>query len=111
MNPQDGSRMDRPGLGSIRRARERAAAGLPRDAIPPEEPQIARPSALRQTAAGPSSGLPRGVRPQAPFPLQTKDGQISVPISRPAPAPQWPLQEPIAAPAQVDGEPFQPTPG
>ncbi|KAH6855113.1 hypothetical protein B0I37DRAFT_47406 [Chaetomium sp. MPI-CAGE-AT-0009] len=111
MNPQDGSGMDRPGLGSIRRARERAAAGLPREAIPPEEPQIARPSASRQPAAGSATGRPRDVRPQAPFPLQTRDGQIGVPISRPSPAPQWPLPESIIAPTQVDGEPFRPPQG
>ncbi|AEO65148.1 uncharacterized protein THITE_2111862 [Thermothielavioides terrestris NRRL 8126] len=89
--------MDRPMPGSVKRARERAAAGLPREAIPPQEPQMARPSAPRQPAA----------RQQAPFALQTKDGQIGVPISRPIPAPQWPLQEPIIAPAQVDGESFR----
>ncbi|KAK4151902.1 hypothetical protein C8A00DRAFT_44951 [Chaetomidium leptoderma] len=62
---------------------------------------MARPSAPRQPAGGPSPGLPRS----------TKDGQIGVPISKPAPAPQWPLPGPIIAPTQIDGEPFRPPPG
>ncbi|KAK4239355.1 hypothetical protein C8A03DRAFT_32610 [Achaetomium macrosporum] len=104
--------MDRPALGSVKRARERAAAGLPREAISPDEPRVARPSAARQPGPGSSStGLPRGVRPQAPFPLQTKDGQVGVSISKPIPAPQWPLPGPAIAPAQVDGTPFRPPPG
>ncbi|KAL2149888.1 hypothetical protein VTH82DRAFT_7564 [Thermothelomyces myriococcoides] len=101
--------MDRPGLGSVKRARERAAAGLPREAIPPEEPQMAELSAPRPPAAKPSAGLPRDVRPRAPFPLQTKDGQVGISISRPSPAPQWPLPESIIVPApRVDGESFRP---
>ncbi|EAQ89828.1 hypothetical protein CHGG_06447 [Chaetomium globosum CBS 148.51] len=72
---------------------------------------MARPSASRQPAAGSATGRPRDVRPQAPFPLQTRDGQIGVPISRPSPAPQWPLPESIIAPTQVDGEPFRPPQG
>lgn len=103
--------MDRTEPGSVQRARERAAAGLPRGATPPEAPQMARPSAPRQPTTGTTSGLPRAVRPQAPSGLQTRDGQIGVAISRPSPAPQWPLQEPILAPAQVDGQPFRPPPG
>ncbi|KAK4042187.1 hypothetical protein C8A01DRAFT_14194 [Parachaetomium inaequale] len=72
---------------------------------------MARPSAPRQPAAGSTTGLPRDVRPQARVPLQTRDGQIGVPISRPSPAPQWPLPEAIIAPTQVDGERFRPPPG
>ncbi|KAH6630286.1 hypothetical protein B0J18DRAFT_96176 [Chaetomium sp. MPI-SDFR-AT-0129] len=107
MNSRDGRGMDRPGLGSVARARERAAAGLPREAIPPEEPQMARPSAPRQQPAGSRTGIPRDARPQAPFPLQTRNGQIGVPISKPTPAPQWPLPESIITPIESDGEPFQ----
>ena len=104
--------MDRAGPGSVARARERAAAGRPRDPIPTDEPQMARPSAPRQQAGGPASGLPRGGRPQAPpFPMPPRDGQRGVPISKPTPAPQWPLQEPIIAPSQADGEPSRPPPG
>ncbi|KAL1837069.1 hypothetical protein VTJ49DRAFT_4321 [Mycothermus thermophilus] len=87
--------MDPQFTGSIKRARERAAAGLPRPPLPPDEPQIARPSAPRQPGLGSSAGLPRGPRQPPPFPLQTKDGQIGVSISRPTPAPQWPLPGPI----------------
>ncbi|KAK0661586.1 hypothetical protein QBC41DRAFT_330359 [Cercophora samala] len=105
MSTQDGRGMDRsPPVGSIARARERAAAGLPReDGSPPrprrggveEEPQIARSS-----------------RPQAPPGLQTKDGQIGVAISRPTQVPQWPLAGgPIIAPSTFDGEPYRPPPG
>ncbi|KAK3298337.1 uncharacterized protein B0H64DRAFT_316677 [Chaetomium fimeti] len=72
---------------------------------------MARPSASRQPAVGSATGRPRDVRPQAPFPLQTRDGQIGVPISRPSPAPQWPLPESIIPPTQVDGEPFRPPQG
>ncbi|KXX80876.1 hypothetical protein MMYC01_202056 [Madurella mycetomatis] len=118
MNPQDGRDMDRPPpSGSVRRARERAAAGLPRQGTSPprgrmdEEPQVARPSASRQPALGSTAGQPRTQRPQAPFTLQTKDGQIGVAISRPTQVPQWPLQGPIIAPTQADGEPYQPPPG
>ncbi|KAK4192585.1 hypothetical protein QBC35DRAFT_373531 [Podospora australis] len=101
MNSQDGRDMDRPPpAGSVKRARERAAAGLPRS--PPramagrleEEPEISRPT-----------------RPQAPPGLQTKDGQIGVAISRPTQVPQWPLAGPIIAPPSVDGEPYRPPPG
>ncbi|CAK7232628.1 hypothetical protein SBRCBS47491_008337, partial [Sporothrix bragantina] len=35
--------------------------------------------------------------------LQTKDGQIGVAISRPVPAPQWPLAGPLAAPSNLNG--------
>lgn len=97
--------MDRsPPAGSIARARERAAAGLPRqERSPPrsrrgaadEEPQISKPS-----------------RPQAPPGLQTKDGNIGVAISRPTQVPQWPLAGgPIIAPSSASGEPYRPPPG
>ncbi|KAL2180878.1 uncharacterized protein P884DRAFT_168560, partial [Thermothelomyces heterothallicus CBS 202.75] len=69
-------------------------------------------SGPRPPAAKPSTGLPRDVRPKASFPLQTKDGQVGVSISRPSPAPQWPLPESIIVPTpQVDGEPFRPPGG
>ncbi|KAL2269540.1 hypothetical protein VTJ83DRAFT_1724 [Remersonia thermophila] len=87
MNSENGRDMDSQLTGSIQRARERAAAGLPRPPLPPDEPQIARPSVPQQ----PGLGLPRGPRQQPPFPLQRKDGQAGVSISRPVPAPQWPL--------------------
>ncbi|KAL2122043.1 hypothetical protein VTJ04DRAFT_2498 [Mycothermus thermophilus] len=105
--------MDPRGTGSVKRARERAAAGLPRPPLPPDEPQIARPSAPRQPGVAPSSSLPRGPRQPLPFPLQTKDGQPSVPISRPTPAPQWPLPAgpiPVAAQPPMATGPAPPRP-
>ncbi|KAL2198651.1 hypothetical protein P885DRAFT_67811 [Corynascus similis CBS 632.67] len=72
---------------------------------------MAAPSAPRRPAAGSTTGIPRDVRPQAPFPLQTRDGQIGVSISRPSPAPQWPLPESIIVPTKTDGEPFRPPAG
>ncbi|KAL2023509.1 hypothetical protein VTK56DRAFT_2117 [Thermocarpiscus australiensis] len=108
MKFKDGRDMDRAPQGSVRRARERAAAGL---GMADEEPQMARPSASRQPATSSSAGQSQATRPQAPFPLQTKDGQIGVAISKPTQVPQWPLQEPIMAVAQIDGQPFRPPPG
>ncbi|KAF7533311.1 hypothetical protein G7054_g7164 [Neopestalotiopsis clavispora] len=67
--------------GSVRRARERAEAGLPREKI---------------QATG-------GNRPQAPPGLQSRDGGIGLAISRPTPVPQWPLAGPLASPASSDG--------
>jgi hypothetical protein len=125
-SPQNGRNMDRPPLGpggSVRRARERAMAGLPREdfsSLPApnslprglEQPQIAQPSMPRRAAMGPSAGPPsRLPRPQAPLGLQTKDGQIGVAISRPTQIPQWPLQAPVAAPNSSDAEPYRPPRG
>jgi hypothetical protein len=72
-----------------------------------EEPQTARPSALRP----PTAAQPRTQRPPPPFPLQTRDGQIGVAISKPTQVPQWPLPGPLIAPVQADGEPYRPPPG
>ncbi|KAK0729737.1 hypothetical protein B0H67DRAFT_6761 [Lasiosphaeris hirsuta] len=115
MSSQDGRDMDRPPpAGSVRRARERALAGLQREdvvlprAIPvnmDEEPQIARPSMPR--AMGQNTGPQRLQRPPPPPGLQTRDGQIGVAISRPTPVPQWPL----AAPSNSNIDPYQPPPG
>lgn len=83
--------MDQPfaAAGSVRRARERAEAGLPRERVSP---------------AGP--------RPQAPAGLQTRDGGIGLAISRPTPVPQWPLAGPLSSPASSDGsERYQPPAG
>ncbi|KAI0602768.1 hypothetical protein F4775DRAFT_588339 [Biscogniauxia sp. FL1348] len=80
--------MDEPSRlgGSVRRARKRAEAGIPRGR-PPSIP----------------SGPPR--RPQAP------PGYQGMAISRPSPVPQWPLSGPLASPASVDSEPYRPPPG
>ncbi|KAI5925722.1 hypothetical protein F4810DRAFT_28419 [Camillea tinctor] len=80
--------MDEPsGLGgSVRRARERAEAGIPRGR-PPSIP----------------GAPPR--RPQPPVGFQ------GMTISRPTPVPQWPLSGPLASPASVDSQPYRPPPG
>ncbi len=72
--------MDQPPTisGSVKRARERAQAGL--------------------AQGNSSSGL------------QTRDGQYSVPISRPTQVPQWPLAGPVASPS-TGSEPYRPPPG
>lgn len=103
----------------IRRARERAEAGLPRDDYTtfaqrqgamsngaPEAPSI--PPRSR-----PPRGPPRQqARPQAPPGFQNKDGQINLPISRPAPVPQWPLPGPLASPASPSNlGPYRPPAG
>ncbi|KAK1758527.1 hypothetical protein QBC47DRAFT_144275 [Echria macrotheca] len=121
MSSQDGRSMDRsPPTGSVRRARERAMAGMPRDdgytaprTIPggmDEEPQIARPSMSRQMPTGLGAGPSRVPRPPPPPGLQTRDGQIGVAISRPTPIPQWPLQVPLGATGPNPGS-YQPPPG
>ncbi|KAK1826714.1 hypothetical protein QBC39DRAFT_14603 [Podospora conica] len=121
MSYQDGRAMDRPPpQGSVRRARERAMAGMPSEDIPPprmmfggmdDEPQIARPSMSRQMPMGMPSGSSRIPRPPQASGLQTRDGQIGVAISRPTPMPQWPLPAPIADPTSSNGESYQPPPG
>lgn len=116
MNSQDGRDMDRqPPPGSIKRARERAAAGLPRDdgSLPrggpsrleeDDEPRMARPPLGSTTGQrGPLRQLPPG--------LQTKDGGIGIAISRPTQVPQWPLPASIMPTTDVNGEPYRPPPG
>ena len=104
MSSRDGRNMDRPPPpGSVRRARERAAAGLPQE---DNEPQIARPS---MTAGG--QGQMRVGRSPFPAGIQTKDGQIGVAISKPTPVPQWPLQAPGLNPGISTTEPYRPPPG
>ncbi|KAJ4418595.1 hypothetical protein N0V82_005481 [Gnomoniopsis sp. IMI 355080] len=124
--------MDRSATGDIiRRARERAEAGLPREdyetflrrqqaererqqaelnnrsASP--SPEI--PPRNRPPQGSPDSGLPRQ-RLQAPPGFQDKDGQLALQISRPAPVPQWPLAGPLAAPSTpLDAEPYRPPAG
>lgn len=123
--PQYGNDMDRPSTGDIiRRARERAEAGLPRedyetflrrqaamnDTSPSTTPEI--PPRNRPPLESPDSGRPRQQRPQAPPGFQDKDGQIALPISRPAPVPQWPLSGPLVAPATPsNAEPYRPPAG
>jgi hypothetical protein len=116
---QDDFDMERPSTagGSVKRARERAEAGLPRDpsSVPP--PMVNNGTGMdmglgavpRRPVGVATAGQSRLPRPQAPPGLQTKDGQISVAISRPIQAPQWPLQGPIIT--SQDAEPYKPPPG
>lgn len=129
--PQDADDMERPTTaGSIKRARERAAAGIPREDFatfakrmagddepqerrqPPTAPPV-NPSATSRRAVGePSAGPSRIPRPQAPPGLQKKDGQIQVAISRPTPVAQWPLAGPLTSPPQsAEAEPYRPPAG
>ncbi|KAK3330937.1 hypothetical protein B0H66DRAFT_81955 [Apodospora peruviana] len=108
MSSQDGRDMDRPPpLGSVRRARERAAAGFQRDDFD-DEPQIARPSLAGQSQMGMAAGQTRIPRPPLPPVLQTRDGQIGMAISKPTQIPQWPLQGPVMT---SGNEPYRPPPG
>ncbi|KAJ4386533.1 hypothetical protein N0V93_009430 [Gnomoniopsis smithogilvyi] len=118
--------MDRSATGDIiRRARERAEAGLPREDYEtflrrqqaelsnssgsPSTPEI--PPRNRPPQGSPDSGPPRQ-RLQAPPGLQGKDGQLALQISRPAPVPQWPLAGPLATPSTPsDAEPYRPPAG
>ncbi|KAL1875130.1 hypothetical protein VTK73DRAFT_10267 [Phialemonium thermophilum] len=122
--PQNGRDMDRPSVagGSVKKARERAQAGLRReDDLEPSQssragdinPQMAQPTVSGRPVAGPAPGQTRIPRLQAPPGLQTKDGQIGLAISRPKPVPQWPLPGPVAAPEDVpEQEPsYRPPPG
>lgn len=117
--------MDRPSAGDIiRRARERAEAGLPRDSYntflrrqaeqmsnESSSPTPEIPPRNRPPIGSPDSGS-SGRRLQAPPGLQDKDGQIALPISRPAPVAQWPLAGPLGPPvAQADTEPYRPPAG
>ncbi|KAK4162497.1 hypothetical protein QBC43DRAFT_76704 [Cladorrhinum sp. PSN259] len=118
MNSQDGRGMDRQAPpGSIARARERAAAGLPRDdgLLPrggpgrlegdEDEPRMPR------APLGSTAGQRKPIRPQPPPGLQTRDGQIGVAISRPTQVPQWPLPASIMPQTDIDGEPYRPPAG
>lgn len=88
--------------GSVRRARERAEAGLAREPLN---------SIPRLPIRNPNNGASR---PQAPPGLQSRDGNgnIGVAISRPTPVPQWPLAGPIVSPVSSEGsEPYRPPAG
>lgn len=115
--------MDQPSTADIiRRARERAEAGVPREdydtfirrqvAIS-NGPNALTPPRSRAPRGPPGAGPPRQQpRPQAPPGFQSKDGQFNLPISRPAPVPQWPLPGPLAAPASpANSEPYRPPAG
>ncbi|ROV95464.1 hypothetical protein VMCG_08458 [Cytospora schulzeri] len=79
--------------------------------VSPEAPSI--PPRSRPPRGPQGGGPPRQQpRPQAPPGFQNKDGQINLPISRPAPVPQWPLPGPLASPASpANLEPYRPPAG
>ncbi|KAK6085313.1 hypothetical protein SCUP234_02861 [Seiridium cupressi] len=102
---QDGRGMDQPfrSGGSVRRARERAEAGLAREGPEP-------PSSIPRLPIRNPNNIAN--RPQAPSGLQSRDGNIGLAISKPTPVPQWPLAGPIASPASSEGsEPYRPPAG
>lgn len=132
--PQYGNDMDRSATGDIiRRARERAEAGLPREDYEtflrrqqaerqqaelsnssgsPSTPTPDIPPRNRPPQGSPDSAGPPRQRLQAPPGFQGKDGQLALPISRPAPVPQWPLAGPLATPSTPsDAEPYRPPAG
>ncbi|KAF6836983.1 hypothetical protein CPLU01_03347 [Colletotrichum plurivorum] len=120
--PQYGRDMDRPPIaGSVKRARERAQAGYPREqyASPSatrfpimeedlDSPTDVSPPPSRQNLEPPPSRIPRPLPPAA---LQNREGGgLGVAISRPTQIPQWPLPGPIPSPTP-DAEPYRPPPG
>jgi len=134
---QDAEDLERPSTGgSIKRARERAEAGVPREdfatfarrmaqdpskakqpqqPLPPlQPPQVAQPPVLKRPAGEPGapSRIPRLAPPTSQS--QSKDVQVGgLSISRPTPIPQWPLPPgPMAAPvSSSDAAPYRPPPG
>lgn len=98
--------------GSVKRARERAIAGLPRPPPPPtytEDMEDAPAGDLRAPPRRPMVGLPPNPRvPKIRTPAN--DGRNI--ISRPTQVPQWPLPgPPLAVATQNESEPYRPPPG
>lgn len=105
---------------------QRQAMNDPRDQYsPPQQQQQPRypaddgsqaapfiPPRFRPAGGPPNGGQQRILRPQAPPGFQNEDGELSLPISRPAPVPQWPLAGPVLSPASSsDSEPYRPPAG
>src|SRR5690348_3332012 len=95
--------------GSVKRARERAQAGLPRiaTALPTNDrsPKLGRDATPLRPPGQPSK-IPR---PRAPPGLE---GNIGDAISRPRQVPQWPLAGPLQSPMKPqDAAPFRPPSG
>ncbi|KAI3544798.1 hypothetical protein CSPX01_05317 [Colletotrichum filicis] len=119
--PQYGRDMDRPPVaGSVKRARERAQAGFPREQYSPpsatrfpimeEDPDSPTDVSDRRQIVEPTQS--RIPRLQLPNGLQNKDGSPGLAISRPTQIPQWPLPGPIPSPVNnSDAEPYRPPPG
>lgn len=109
--------------GSVKRARERAKAGLPRTPLPPSRQKemmddsppgdLRAPPPRRPTAAASNSPvqsrIPRPIVPIAPDPRSANIGQA---ISQPRQVPQWPLPGPSTATTNgPEPEPYRPPPG
>ncbi|RDL35908.1 Uncharacterized protein BP5553_06520 [Venustampulla echinocandica] len=95
------------GGGSVRRARERMEAGLPPDMPPPPRPAYSPPRSM------PSQPANRSRPPMPPALATSRNGQspIGVAISRPTPAPQWPLSGTVEGPDSQSGPQYQPPQG
>ncbi|KAH8171779.1 hypothetical protein LIA77_08546 [Sarocladium implicatum] len=110
--------MERPvqsNAGSVKRARERAQAGLPREPLPMRQPQMIQDSSQTglspppsRPAQGPNAAPQRAYRPREAPPIEGRAGQ---PISRPTRIPQWPLpSSPVSPLPAATGEPYRPPP-
>lgn len=118
-----GREMDRPIPGSVRRARERAQAGLPRDAqLPRQPPPMGADFSQRDPGVAPSRPPPAAVAaapapakisqlPLRQLPLRQppvlKSANMSRPMNTP---PQWPFPDPSASVALANTGPSQSTP-
>src|SRR5687768_13767026 len=120
VQPYDGRNMDRPlqsASGSVRRARERAQAGLPREGDPVRQPA---PMMIQDPPQGGLSPPPSRPAP-APYAAPQRvykprvapqiEGRAGQPISRPTRIPQWPLpSSPVSPLPQGDRESYRPPP-
>lgn len=108
--------MDRlpPSAGSVRRARERAQAGLPREPPSYRRPQVMDDASDMDYTTTPLRPMPqqpaasRSRRQRAPQQQENKAGHN---ISRPTQVPQWPLPGPMQSPTSPAGSPYRPPPG
>ncbi|CZR42178.1 uncharacterized protein FPRO_09479 [Fusarium proliferatum ET1] len=114
----DGRGMDSaPASGSVRRAREMAQGGYPRQQpLYPDNMNDSPPGELRAPPRRPMGGHPsaqsRLPKPKAAPAIDYRSGNSGVAISRPQQVPQWPLPgPPMAAMNSPDPEPYRPPPG
>ncbi|PHH72617.1 hypothetical protein CDD82_5892 [Ophiocordyceps australis] len=101
--------MDRPTPGSVRRARERAQAGLPRQPFSIDRPQVtpdSAPTPVNATAPRqrPMAPLAASSRLPIPNPSLAGDDQATRSMSRPM-QPQWPLPGPSISPVTSNKPP------
>ncbi|UNI24135.1 hypothetical protein JDV02_009908 [Purpureocillium takamizusanense] len=95
--------------GSVKRARERVQAGLPRESLPlrqlPTNPEPRRDDYSASTSRLPVAAASGPARLTKPRPQPAGDGRAGRSISRPMHAPQWPLPGPAASPISPRSEP------